>query len=148
MCISNSFFVNSIFAKENSDVNIGKTLENYKDSSETMLRNEQEITTMDENGNVFPLEQTEAKMLEVVKDSGLNDLSRSVIQINNSSIAVVNFRTKSASGSNTEYTEFSTGRAGYTNGYYAADGAFLGYDNEANPKKLNLCKQVLLVGLM
>lgn len=40
MCISNSFFVNSIFAKENSDVNIGKTLENYKDSSETMLRNE------------------------------------------------------------------------------------------------------------
>ena len=68
MCFSSSFFVNSIFAKENSDINMGKTLENYKDSSETMLKNEQEITTMDENGNVFPLEQTEAKMPEVVSD--------------------------------------------------------------------------------
>ncbi len=136
MCFSSSFFVNSIFAKENSDINMGKTLENYKDSSETMLKNEQEITTMDENGNVFPLEQTEAKMPEVVSDSGSNDFSRLVTQINNSSIAVVNFRTKSSSGSNTEYTEFLTGRAGYTNGYYAADGAFLGYDNEANPTKV------------
>ena len=46
--------------------------------------------------------------------------------------------TKSLSGINTEYTEVTTARAGYLNGYYAADGAFLGYDNETNPTKAKI----------
>lgn len=41
---------------------------------------------------------------------------------------VVNFRTKNAT-SNTSYTEVATGKNGYTNGTYQADGAFLGYEN-------------------
>lgn len=41
---------------------------------------------------------------------------------------VVNFRTKSAT-QNTAYTDTSTGKKGYTNGTYQADGAFLGYEN-------------------
>ena len=44
------------------------------------------------------------------------------------SYGIVNFKTKSCD-TNTSYTEYSTGRSGYTNGCYGADGAFLGMDN-------------------
>lgn len=44
------------------------------------------------------------------------------------SYGIVNFKTKSC-GTNTSYTEYSTGRSGYTNGCYGADGAFLGMVN-------------------
>lgn len=64
----------------------------------------------------------------------------------NSSVSVVNFRTKSSSKENTEYKEDGTNRDGYTNGYYAADAAFLGYDNEVSPTKVKFSNQVLLVG--
>ncbi len=42
---------------------------------------------------------------------------------------VVNFRTKSSAALNTNYVDANTGKSGYTNGYYAADAAFLGYEN-------------------
>ena len=45
------------------------------------------------------------------------------------------FKTKSSSKENTEYKEDGTNRDGYTNGYYAADAAFLGYDNEVSSYK-------------
>lgn len=47
---------------------------------------------------------------------------------------VVNFKIKGSSGINTEYTLDSSGRGGYTNGYYAADGAFLGYTKDGKVK--------------
>ena len=94
------------------------------------------ITTMDENGNVIPLDEVETKMPSESEDSDDKELSLAKSRISNSSVAVVNFRTKSSSGINTSYTEVTTGRSGYTNGYYAADGAFLGYDNESNPTKV------------
>ena len=94
------------------------------------------ITAMDENGNVLPLDEVETKMPSESEDSDDKELSLAKSRISNSSVAVVNFRTKSSSGINTSYTEVTTGRSGYTNGYYAADGAFLGYDNESNPTKV------------
>ena len=50
------------------------------------------------------------------------------IDYSNISYGIVNFKTKSC-GTNTSYTEFATGRIGYTNGCYGADGAFLGMYN-------------------
>ena len=58
---------------------------------------------------------------------------------------VVNFKTKSDSGKNTSYTEVGTGYSGYTNGYYAADGAFLGYENNGTKVKFMLAGVVGLV---
>lgn len=43
---------------------------------------------------------------------------------------VVNFKTKPDETHNTYYTIVETGGEGYTNGYYAADGAFLGYSDD------------------
>ena len=126
VCISNSYFLIDVSAKEKA----ASTLDDYKDKTEVgaMLDDNQEITTMDENGNVHPLEE-----MDVINRRQVMDVQP---RISNSSVAVVNFRTKSSSSYNTEYTEVTTGRAGYTNGYYAADGAFLGYDNESNPTKV------------
>ena len=126
VCISNSYFLTDVLAKEKA----ASTLDDYKDKTEVgaILDTNQEITTMDENGNVHPLEETDVINRRQVMDAQP--------RISNSSVAVVNFRTKSSSSYNTEYTEVTTGRAGYTNGYYAADGAFLGYDNESNPTKV------------
>ena len=126
VCISNSYFLIDVSAKEKA----ASTLDDYKDKTEVgaILDTNQEITTMDENGNVHPLEETDVINRRQVMDAQP--------RISNSSVAVVNFRTKSSSSYNTEYTEVTTGRAGYTNGYYAADGAFLGYDNESNPTKV------------
>ena len=58
---------------------------------------------------------------------------------------VVNFKTKSDSGKNTSYTEVGTGYTGYTNGYYAADGAFLGYASNGTKVKFMLSGVVGLV---
>lgn len=44
------------------------------------------------------------------------------------SYGIVNFKTK-ACNANTSYIEYPTGRTGYTNGCYGADGAFLGMYN-------------------
>ncbi|MCB6695969.1 glucosaminidase domain-containing protein, partial [Thomasclavelia ramosa] len=50
---------------------------------------------------------------------------------------VVNFRTKS-SNSNTTYVEDGTNKSGYTNGTYAADAAFLGYNSDKSKIKFML----------
>ena len=136
VCFSNYHFVNNVSAEEIKDTE--EKLENYKDTTkaEDILNNGQDVTTMNEDGEVFPLEETEAEMPKTFETFESNVVMRSAARISNSSTAVVNFRTKSSSGINTEYTEVTTARAGYTNGYYAADGAFLGYDNETNPTKV------------
>ena len=100
-----------------------------------------EITTVDENGNVISLETVEQNMPDTSDDLDEKDLfvqpeEQSRARASNSSVSVVNFRTKSSSKENTEYKEDGTNRDGYTNGYYAADAAFLGYDNEVSPTKV------------
>lgn len=112
----------------------------YKDNSisQKMISNEYEVTTLDEDGNVNNLYDIEKSMTyksaEIDKKGiSINGRTNS---ISNNSIAVVNFRTKASSRENTSYNEVGTNREGYTNGYYAADGAFLGYDNESSPTKV------------
>lgn len=127
---SNVTLMNNVSAEEEN---------NSKDVTEAgeTLKEDEVVTTMDEDGNVYPLDEVEANMPKLSSENKANlAQSKSVSRISNSSIAVVNFRTKGSSGVNTEYTEVGTGRSGYTNGYYAADGAFLGYDNESNPTKV------------
>lgn len=62
---------------------------------------------------------------------------KEVRALDNTSYALVNFHTKSCS-SNTYYTDFYTGRSGYTNGCYGADGVFLGYNDDMTQVKFML----------
>ncbi|WP_051592861.1 glucosaminidase domain-containing protein, partial [Thomasclavelia saccharogumia] len=98
------------------------------------LKDDEVVTTMDENGNVYLLDDVEENMPK--SNNSKKVQSRSIERITNSSTAVVNFRIYSSASTNTSYYEDGTNREGYTNGYYAADGAFLGYDNETNPTKV------------
>lgn len=78
----------------------------------------EEVTGMDENGNIFTVEETEG----TVKNEG-----RAFRAAKASSVKVVNFRTKG--NAVTEYTEYGTKAAGYTNGAYGGDAAYLGTSN-------------------
>ena len=118
--------LNGVFAQEEA--------KDEKFVAEDFLKDDEEVTTMDEEGNVYLLEDVEKNMSENNKVKKIQD--RSNERITNSSTAVVNFRIYSSATTNTSYSEEGTNREGYTNGYYAADGAFLGYDNESKPTKV------------
>lgn len=92
-------------------------------SSESGLKDEnsqrlEEVTGMDENGNIFTVEETEGTV---------TNASRAFRAARASSVKVVNFRTKGNAVTN--YTEYGTGAAGYTNGAYGGDAAYLGTSN-------------------
>ena len=72
------------------------------------------VTAMDEDGNIFEVDEEGGEL----EDPGIAAFSRDM------SVKVVNFRTKGNAVTN--YKEYSTGTAGYTNGAYGADAAFLG----------------------
>ena len=72
-------------------------------------------TGMDEEGNIYAVES----------ESGLVD---ETVTTYTEEAQVVNFNTK-GSAAVTEYTEAYTGNAGYTNGGYGADAAYLGTEN-------------------
>ena len=79
----------------------------------------EEVTGMDENGNIYEVDDSEG----TVQQPKMRLFSRT------SSIQVVNFRTKG--NATTSYKEYHTGVAGYTNGAYGADAAYLGtYDGK------------------
>lgn len=84
-----------------------------------------------EDGKII-IEDTEKLEAETVKEmASKNKLlrSRNVGGAREIKYGVVNFKTKPNSSYNTSYTDTATGKTGYTNGYYQADGAFLGYEN-------------------
>ncbi len=72
------------------------------------------VTAMDEDGNIFEVDEEGGEL----DDPGIAAFSR------DASVKVVNFKTKG--NAITEYKEFQTGAAGYTNGAYGADAAYLG----------------------
>lgn len=80
----------------------------------------EQITGMDEDGNVYVIE-TESG------DFPQTSVRRARARTAVSSIQVVNLNTKG--NAVTDYTEVSTGAAGYTNGAYGADAAYLGTYN-------------------
>lgn len=72
------------------------------------------VTAMDEDGNIFEVTEEGGEL----KDSGIAAFSQDM------AVKVVNFRTKG--NAVTEYKEYITKAAGYTNGAYGADAAYLG----------------------
>lgn len=77
----------------------------------------EEVTGMDEEGNIYEVDDSEG----TVQQPKMRLFSRAA------SVQVVNLRTKG--NATTEYTEYRTGVAGYTNGAYGADAAYLGTYN-------------------
>ena len=79
------------------------------------------VTGVDENGNVYeiPDEGTE-------EPDGAD--AQNVMPLTESG-QLVNFRTKASASIITEYVDAVTGGDGYTNGFYGADGAYLGMED-------------------
>ncbi|MBM6881364.1 glucosaminidase domain-containing protein, partial [[Clostridium] spiroforme] len=99
----------------------------------------QEITSINEDGTIVDetiVETSISTQNDSSSKESANRYARDANGITSNSTAVVNFRTKSNASINTEYKEDGTNRAGYVNGYYAADAAFLGFDNDTNPTKV------------
>ncbi|WP_049729445.1 glucosaminidase domain-containing protein [Dorea sp. D27] len=78
----------------------------------------EKVTGMDESGNVFEVDDSDGTF----ENGGNAQYFRSA-----SNELVVNFNTKGNAVTN--YTEAASGNAGYTNGAYGADGAYLGMEN-------------------
>ena len=98
--------------KETEDIADEFTNSGEPNTEELEIREDETITSMDEEGNVSEAPE-ESGLLEI--DSLSNDGK------------IVNFNTKGAVV--TTYTEVGTGNAGYTCGAYGADAAYLGTEN-------------------
>ena len=90
-------------------VDDSKNLDDYTVAKQE-VPSDYEITTVDENGNVISLETVEQNMPDISDDLDEKDLfvqpeEQSKARASNSSVSVVNFRTKSSSKENTEYKE-------------------------------------------
>lgn len=84
------------------------------------------VTAMDENGNITEVGDSDGSMTEEGSSGSSGKLSayaRSVLALSDT-VKVVNFNTKDNQVTN--YVEDGTGAAGYTNGDYGADAAYLG----------------------
>ena len=92
---------------------------------ESVVR-EDSVTAVDEDGNITEVGDTDGTVEDAESDQpALKAKSRMAAPAAKSStVYVVNFNTKS--NATTSYTEYGTGEAGYTNGDYGADAAYLG----------------------
>lgn len=112
----------------------------YEDfDAEANLSDDHVFTTTDENGNIIEMdiETMEEEVKQEIEDKELMvaNTRGGIGGTSNIVNGVVNFKTKANSTINTYYTEDGTNRSGYLNGYYAADGAFLGYNNDGSKVK-------------
>ena len=98
--------------KEREDITDEFTNLGESNTEELEVREDETITSMDEEGNVS----------EAPEESGLLE-----IDLLSNDGKIVNFNTKGAVV--TTYTEVGTGNAGYTCGAYGADAAYLGTEN-------------------
>ena len=117
--------------EEESDNPTSDEIENFE-VGET-LPEDHVFTTMDEAGNIVEYDVSELEE-ETMAEMTAQARMRTITTYADISVGVVNFKTK-ASTVNTLYTEDGTNRSGYTNGYYAADGAFLGYNSDRSKVK-------------
>lgn len=95
--------------------------------------------TVDKEGNFKEISMDKLESLTIEENSQKwNAMLRnggSIGGTKNITNGVVNFKTKGSSSLNTNYTIADTSQTGYTNGYYGADGAFLGYSNDGTKVK-------------
>ena len=106
-------------AEETTGDILSAASENQDENSQRL----EEVTGMDENANIYEVEDTEG----VVDESGEGEVSAYLRAAPEPQ--VVNFKTKPVS-SNTNYTDTATGDTGYTNGSYGADAAYLGMSGD------------------
>ena len=97
-------------------------------SDERYINQIEGTSSLDKDGNV--VYHSNEELEETFSSEDIQLFSNEKI----SDYAVVNFRTKSSAGINTYYNEVKTGASGYLNGYYGADGAFLGYSSDGRVK--------------
>jgi len=120
---------------------VSKTTE-LLDTSETR---ENVFITVDKEGNFKEVSMTELELQtqEENRQKWEYTLKYKAIggtkEIKN---GVVNFKTKNSSTVNTSYVMDSTGKNGYTNGYYGADAAFLGYSEDGSKVKFMMAGTV------
>lgn len=123
-----TFFAND---EENDDV-VTEETKNFDVGEE--LDEDHVFTTMDRDGNIVEYDMSELEA-ETAAENNAQARMRTIVTYADVSVGVVNFKTKSSSSLNTNYTEDGTNRSGYLNGYYGADGAFLGYNSDRTKVK-------------
>lgn len=116
-------------------------------SAQAQLPSNHVFRRIDENGKVVveDIAKMEAMTKKEQQQRKALEKTRGIGGAKEVSYGVVNFKTKSDATKNTNYTEVGTGYSGYTNGYYAADAAFLGYESKGTKVKF---MQAGVVGLV
>ncbi len=105
--------------KSSAEETTGGTSEAAAENQDENSQRLEEVTGMDENANIYEIEDTEG-VVDESQENGIATFARAV-----PGPQVVNLKTKTVS-KNTEYTDTATGDTGYTNGSYGADAAYLG----------------------
>ncbi len=105
------------------------------DADTTSESTENIFTTYDKDGNLTIYDVTALEEKTAYENATKWDELLALGSVGGTSdieYGVVNFKTKSSSSTNTTYTIIASGKTGYTNGYYGADAAFLGFDSSGN----------------
>ena len=112
--------------------------EGETEASATELQDEnsqrlEEVTAMDEEGNIYEIADTDGTVSEEVSEEAAEEETNGITLFSARSVEnkVVNFNTKG--NATTNYTD-SNGKSGYTNGAYGADAAYLGTTSDGNIK--------------
>ena len=112
--------------------------EGETEASATELQDEnsqrlEEVTAMDEEGNIYEIADTDGTVSEEVSEEAAEEETNGITLFSARSVEnkVVNFNTKG--NATTNYTD-SNGESGYTNGAYGADAAYLGTTSDGNIK--------------
>ena len=112
--------------------------EGETEASATELQDEnsqrlEEVTAMDEEGNIYEIADTDGTVSEEVSEEAAEEETNGITLFSVRSVEnkVVNFNTKG--NATTNYTD-SNGESGYTNGAYGADAAYLGTSSDGKIK--------------
>ena len=112
--------------------------EGETEASATELQDEnsqrlEEVTAMDEEGNIYEIADTDGTVSEEVSEEAAEEETNGITLFSARSVEnkVVNFNTKG--NATTNYTD-SNGESGYTNGAYGADAAYLGTSSDGKIK--------------
>lgn len=121
--------------------------ENEPETIQEQLPEDHIFTRIDEDGKLVVVDVEEQEALTKQEQAQRENLKniKGIGGAKEIAYGVVNFKTKSSATLNTSYTEVGTGNSGYTNGYYAPDGAFLGYESNGTKVKFMLAGVVGLV---
>ena len=131
VCICISVFMFMIFTYPNHLLAVEEEIKVNEVGSE--LEEDHVFTTMNKEGDIV---EVDIHALEEETKQEMEKFKKGVIApLADVNVGVVNFNVKDSAKYNTNYIEEGTGYSGYLNGYYAADGAFLGYNSDRSKVK-------------